>query len=149
MRPNAGLHRSLTSGRDPIPRHLIRWTASVFAFQACAAVNFVQSAQIFEAGPVSQTTKDVFEKAIPGTEEHPLLTGTELSAFATGFPSGNFDISSNLLGENNTRTRDTGALTIVTGRLTDPAFESVKSHLTTMHQGLEVFGSQPDSHKDH
>jgi hypothetical protein len=78
----------------------------------------------------------------------PSRTGTELAAFAGIYPNANFTVSKNLLSENITfdhdeiTARDTAALAIVNNWLTDPAFEPVKSHLTTIQQRLTTFVGQ-------
>lgn len=77
----------------------------------------------------------------------PARTAIELSAFAGVYPNANFAISNNLLTENTTLTnaeitaRDTAALAVVETWLADPAFESVKPHLTAICRRLANFAN--------
>jgi hypothetical protein len=79
---------------------------------------------------------------------NPNRTNDELAAFSGVYPNNNYAISKNLLTGNDSRTNeqlishDRAALEIVTSWLGDPAFDSVKPHVETMHKRLETFVGQ-------
>ncbi|MEI6675029.1 MAG: hypothetical protein WCO57_07615 [Verrucomicrobiota bacterium] len=78
----------------------------------------------------------------------PARSATELAAFASVYPSANFAISNNLLTANPSlardelAARDAAALGIITTWLADPAFASIKPHLTVIHNRLATFVGQ-------
>ena len=78
----------------------------------------------------------------------PARSAAELDAFAGVYPNANFFISKNLLTENLTlvrdeiTARDAAALAIVNGWLAEPAFVTVKYHLTAIQQRLTTFVGQ-------